>query len=134
MLLVAEADVAVLSLLRASVVVEPAALVVVVVGLVVVRDVVDGVVLAEAADVVGLVAEETVLVRAVGLFSAAAEPATLDRRSRVDVVGFVGALVEELPISDIRFAVPEIPLFSSPELATDLPFSSAELLTEARDR
>lgn len=128
-----------LSLLRASDVVDAAVLVVVVAGLAVVRAaVLDAVVLEEAVDVAGLVTgllEGTVLVRDVaGFRSAAAEPATLDLRSRVDVVGFVGVLVEELPISDIRFAVPEIPLFSSPELATDLDFSSAELLTEARDR
>lgn len=127
-----------LSLFRASDAVEPAARVVVVAVLDGVRDrVVDEVVLADAVDVVGLatgLVEDTVLVRVVvGFLSAAVEPATLDLRSRV-VVGLVGALVEELPISDIRFAVPEIPLFSSPELATDRDFSSAELLTDARDR
>jgi len=35
---------------------------------------------------------------------------------------------------DMRFAVPEMPRFSSPELATDRGFSSAELLTDIRDR
>lgn len=64
-------------------------------------------------------------------------PATLDRRSNPAVVvdGFVGARVEGVPASDMRLAVPEMPFFSSLELATERPFSSAELpLTEARER
>lgn len=59
--------------------------------------------------------------------------ATLDLRSVVEVSGFVGARVLVVPAIDIRLAVPEMPFFSSPELATGLPFSSAELLTDARD-
>lgn len=42
--------------------------------------------------------------------------------------------MEVVPAIDIRFAVPEIPRFSSPELATERGFSSAELLTDIRDR
>lgn len=61
-------------------------------------------------------------------------PAMLERRSKVDVVVFGGALEEVVPTKDMRLAEPEIPLLSSPELATDLVFSSAELLTEGRDR
>lgn len=60
-------------------------------------------------------------------------PATLDLRSRVED-GFTGARVGVVPAMDIRLAVPEIPRFSSPELATDRGFSSAELLTEGRER
>lgn len=67
------------------------------------------------------------------LFSAVVEPAILDRLSTV-LVGFAGARVAGVPTSDIRFAVLDIPRFSSPELATDRDFSSAELLTDARDR
>lgn len=80
---------------------------------------------------------EAVLGRVVDvLFSAVVEPAMLERRSSVDVVGLTGALVAEVPTSDMRLAaVLEMPRFSSPELATDRwDFSSAELLTEARDR
>lgn len=62
-----------------------------------------------------------------------AEPATLDLRSRVDE-DLSGDRVEAVPAIDMRFAVPEMPRFSSPELAIDRGFSSAELLTEARDR
>lgn len=124
-----------LDFLRASAVADPVVLVVV--GLAAVRVVVVAV-RAEEVEVLGLVAgllEETVPARdRVVFFSGAAVPATLDRRSKVDVVGFVGVLLEVLLASDIRFAVPEIPLFSSPELSTDLAFSSAELLTDARDR
>lgn len=129
----------VLSLFRASeVAVE--GLVVVVEGLVAVRDVV--VVRLVAVVVTGLVTglvEEIELGRAVAGFLSAVVPATLDLRSREDVVDFTGALVEALPTKDIRLAVPEIPLRSSPELATpelatDRGFSSAELLTDARDR
>ena len=66
-------------------------------------------------------------------FLSKAEPATLDLRSRVEV-DFKGARVDAVPAIDIRLAVVEIPRFSSPELAIDRGFSSAELLTEARDR
>jgi hypothetical protein len=60
--------------------------------------------------------------------------AMLARRSRVDVVDFTGALVPVvLPASDIRLADPVIPRFSSPELATERDFSSAEL-SEGRER
>ena len=74
------------------------------------------------ADLVAGLVEESVEVR---------EPvvdATLDRRSKVEVVDFAGALVlVVLPASDMRLADPEIPRFSSPELATERDFSSAEL-------
>ena len=112
---------------------------VVVGGLAAVLDaVVDVAVRVEGAEVVGFVAvvgfEDTVLGReVVVLFSAVAELATLARRSRVDVVDLVGALVA-VPARDMRFADPEIPRFSSLELATERPFSSAELLIEARGR
>lgn len=60
--------------------------------------------------------------------------ATLARRSRVVVVDFTGALVPAvLPASDIRLADPVIPRFSSPELATERDFSSAEL-SDGRER
>jgi hypothetical protein len=60
--------------------------------------------------------------------------ATLDRRSKVEVVDFVGALVlAVLPASDMRLADPVIPRFSSPELATERDFSSAEL-SDGRER
>ena len=82
-----------------------------------------------------VVVEDSVLGRVVVVFfSVAEEPATLDLRSKVEVVGFVGALVDGVPARDMRLAVPEIPFFSSLELATDRPFSSAELLTDARER
>jgi len=105
--------------------------VVVVAGLVAVRvavvEVVGRVVVVVDFDVVGLV-EESVEVR---------EPvvdATLDRRSRVEVVDFAGALVlGVLPASDMRLADPVIPRFSSPELATERDFSSAEL-SDGRER
>lgn len=61
------------------------------------------------------------------------EPATLDLRSTVED-DFKGARVEVGPAIDIRLAVPEIPRFSSPELAIDRGFSSAELLIEGRER
>lgn len=61
------------------------------------------------------------------------EPATLDLRSSVDDV-FNGARVVVVPAIDMRLAVLEIPRFSSPELAIDWGFSSAELLTDGRDR
>ena len=112
------------------------------VGLVVVRAVAEEEVVGREVDVLvaGLVSGltvEAVLGREVEvLFSAVVEPAMLERRSRAEVVGFTGALVAGVPTSDILLAaVLEIPRFSSPELATDRwDFSSAELLTEARDR
>lgn len=68
-------------------------------------------------------------------FSAVEEAAaTLDRRSTVLVLGRVDGRVLAVPASDMRLAVPAMPRFSSPELATERAFSSAELLTEARDR
>lgn len=127
----------VLSLFRASVAAPGFAALVEVgraVGRVVVevRDVVVGVV---AGFVAGLAVEDTVLGRVVGFFSAVAEvPATLDLRSTVEVAGFVGARVEGVPARDMRLAVPEMPFFSSLELATERDFSSAELLTDARER
>lgn len=81
---------------------------------------------------VEVVVREVAVLEVAGFLSAA-DPATLDRRSTVDV-DFKGVRVEAVPAIDMRFAVPEIPLFSSPELATDRGFSSAELLTEGRDR
>lgn len=86
-------------------------------------------VVVEASLPAGLVALEAAVRELV------AEPATLDRRSAVEVVVvFNGARVEVVPAMDMRFAVPEIPArFSSPELANDR-FSSAELLIDARDR
>lgn len=119
-----------------------AGLVTVDVGLVVVRVVAEEEVVGREVEVVvaGLVrgrTVEAVLGRVVDvLFSAVVEPAMLERRSRVEVVDLTGALVAEVPTSDMRLAaVLEMPRFSSPELATDRwDFSSAELLTEARDR
>lgn len=67
------------------------------------------------------------------VFFSAPGAATLNLRPAVDVAGFVGALDDAVPARDILLAAPEIPRFSSPELATDLVFSSAELLTDARD-
>ena len=83
-----------------------------------------------------VVVEDSVLGRVVVVFFSPVveEPATLDLRSKVEVVGFVGALVDGVPARDMRLAVPEMPFFSSLELATDRPFSSAELLTDARER
>lgn len=66
-------------------------------------------------------------------FLSAADPMTLVRRSAVDEV-FVGARVDGVPASDMRFAALEMPFFSSPELATFEDFSSAELLIEGRER
>lgn len=66
-------------------------------------------------------------------FFSVAELMTLDRRSPEDV-GFKGARVDTTPAIDMRLAVPDMPRFSSPELATDRDFSSAELPTEGRDR
>lgn len=105
-----------------------------VVGRVVV-EVRDAVVGGVAGFVAGLAVEDTVLGRVAGFFSAVAEaPATLDLRSTVEVAGFVGARVEGVPARDMRLAVPEMPFFSSLELATERDFSSAELLTDARER
>jgi hypothetical protein len=89
----------------------------------------------EVADVsfpTGLLVEVAVRVVEAAGFLSTAEPATLDLRSRVEEV-FRGVRVDAVPAIDMRFAVLEMPLFSSPELATER-FSSAELLTEARDR
>lgn len=133
----AEDGVTVLSRFRASVAALGfAALVEVgrVVGRVVV-EVRDTVVGGVAGFVAGLAVEDTVLGRVVGFFSAVTEaPATLDLRSTVEVAGFVGARVEGVPARDMRLAVPEMPFFSSLELATERGFSSAELLTDARER
>lgn len=82
--------------------------------------------------VAGLVVEPTKLLGRDVVFRSAVVPATLDLRSKVDVVGLVGARVEGVPASDMRLAVPEITFFSSLELKRD--FSSAELLTDARER
>lgn len=83
----------------------------------------------------GLLAEVAVGVREVaeGAVFLSSEPAMLDRRSTVED-DFNGARVEAVPAIDIRLAVPEIPRFSSPELATDRGFSSAELLIDGRER
>ena len=81
---------------------------------------------------VEVVVREEAVVEAAGFLSAA-EPMTLDLRSAVDV-DLSGARVGAVPAIDMRLAVPEIPRFSSPELATDRGFSSAELLTDGRDR
>lgn len=85
-----------------------------------------------AGFVAGLAVEPPKLLGRGVVFRSAVVPATLDRRSKVDVVGLVGARVEGVPTSDMRLAVPEIPFFSSLELKRD--FSSAELLTDARER
>jgi hypothetical protein len=82
----------------------------------------------------GLLVEVAVRAVVVAGFRSAVVPATLDLRSMEDEVGLRGARVELVPAMDMRFAVPEIPRFSSPELATDRGFSSAELLTDMRDR
>lgn len=100
-------------------------------GLVAVREVV----VEEAVRLTGLLADVAVRDAAVEVvvFLSKLDPATLDLRSRVvEVLG--GARVDVVPAIDMRFAVPEIPRFSSPELATDRPFSSAELLTDGRER
>lgn len=83
----------------------------------------------------GLLAEVVVGVREVveGAVFLSNEPAMLDRRSTVED-DFNGARVEAVPAIDIRLAVPETPRFSSPELATDRGFSSAELLIDGRER
>lgn len=85
-----------------------------------------------AGFVTGLAVEPPKLLGRDAVFRSAVVPATLDLRSKVDVVGLVGARVEGVPASDMRLAVPEIPFFSSLELKRD--FSSAELLTDARER
>jgi hypothetical protein len=115
--------------------------VLVVVGRVVVVDGLVVVVVREALveDVVGREVEgldDTVFERDTRepLFSAVVEPAMLERRSRVEVVDFPGARGAEVPAMDMRLTVLEIPRRSSPELATDRAFSSAELLIEARER
>ena len=81
----------------------------------------------------GLLVEVVVRAVVVAGFLSAVGPATLDLRSKEDV-GFRGARVEVVPAIDMRFADPDIPRLSSPELATDRGFSSAELLTDMRDR
>lgn len=76
-----------------------------------------------------------VRVAVVAGFLSAADPTTLVRRSAVEDVIFVaGARLDGVPARDMRLAALEIPLFSSPELATLEDFSSAELLIDARDR
>lgn len=118
----------------ASVVVDVLAVVdvgLVVVDVLEVAVVLPGRVVVEAGLVTGL--ELMLLGREDTVFFSALGAATLDLRSAVDVVGFAGALEDAVPTRDILLAAPEIPLFSSPELATDLVFSSAELLTDARD-
>ena len=134
----AEEEVTVLNLLRASVAAPGFAALIEVgrdVGRVVEVRVVEVEVVAGFVAGLAVVVEDSVLGRVVVVFfSVAEEPATLDLRSKVEVVGFVGALVDGVPARDMRLAVPEIPFFSSLELATDRPFSSAELLTDARER
>jgi catabolite regulation protein CreA len=119
------------------------AAVVVVEGRVVVREVeveevgrVVDVVVEEVSLPTGLVVDVAVRDAAVGVvvvFLSKLDPATLDLRSRVEE-DLSGARVEVVPAIDIRLAVPEMPRFSSPELAIDRGFSSAELLTEGRER
>ena len=134
----AEEEVTVLNLLRASVAAPGFAALIEVgrdVGRVVEVRVVEVEVVAGFVAGLAVVVEDSVLGRVVVVFfSVAEEPATLDLRSKVEVVGFVGALVDGVPARDMRLAVPEMPFFSSLELATDRPFSSAELLTDARER
>lgn len=92
---------------------------------------------AEVKRPIGLLVEVAVRAAAVVVvagFLSAVGPATLDRRSTEEDVGLKGARLDVVPAMDIRLAVPEIPLFSSPELATERGFSSAELLTDMRDR
>jgi hypothetical protein len=78
------------------------------------------------------VAVRDAVVLVAGFFSKV-ELATLNLRSSVEGV-FNGARVEAVPAMDMRLAVLDIPRFSSPELAIDRGFSSAELLTDGRDR
>lgn len=125
----------------AAVAVADLAVLVVEVGRVVVGRVVEVEVAVRAAGVVaevnrptGLLVEVAVREVVVAGFLSAVGPATLDRRSTEEEVGLRGARVDVVPAIDIRFAVPEIPRFSSPELATDRGFSSAELLTDILDR
>lgn len=82
----------------------------------------------------GLLVEVAVRAVVVAGFLSGVVPTTLDLRSMEDEVGLRGARVEVVPAIDMRFAVPEIPRLSSPELATERGFSSAELLTDMRDR
>lgn len=84
------------------------------------------------AGVVPVVNRPTGLVVEVAVRKVGVALATLDRRSAG--VGLKGARLEAVPAIDIRFAVPEMPRFSSPELATERDFSSAELLTDILDR
>lgn len=90
-------------------------------------------VVAEVSRPTGLLVDVAVREVATAGFLSAVGPATLDRRS-TEGDGLTGARVDVVPAMDIRFAVPEIPRLSSPELATDRGFSSAELLTDMRDR
>ena len=121
-----------------------AVLAVLVDGLAAVREVAEDALALEAEEAaVGLV---TPLGRVIGLivslgitgdvfFSVEEEPIVDDRRSAEDVTGDFTVLAEVASTADMRFAVTEIPFFSSPELATDLVFSSAELaLAEGRER
>lgn len=135
----AEEEVTVLNLLRASVAAPGFAALMEVgreVGRVVDVRVVEVEVVAGFVAGLAVVVEDSVLGRVVVVFLSpvAEDPVTLDLRSKVEVVGFVGALVDGVPARDMRLAVPEMPFFSSLELATDRPFSSAELLTDARER
>ena len=93
----------------------------------------EGAAVAEVNRPTGLLVEVAVREAVTGGFRSAVVLATLDRRS-TEGEGLEGARVEAVPAIDIRFAVPEIPRFSSPELATERGFSSAELLTDIRDR
>lgn len=103
----------------------------VVVGVLEVAVVLPGRVVVVVGFVIGF--ELMLLGREDSVFFSALGAATLDLRSAMDVVGFAGALDDAVPTRDILLAAPEIPFFSSPELATYLVFSSAELLTDARD-
>lgn len=90
----------------------------------------------EVALPTGLLVDVAVRDAAVGVvvvFLSKLDPATLDLRSSVEE-DLSGARVEVVPAIDIRLAEPEIPRFSSPELAIERGFSSAELLTEGRER
>lgn len=78
------------------------------------------------------VAVRDVAVEGAAGFLSKAEPATLDLRSRVEV-DFNGARVDGVAAIEVRLAAPKVLRLSSPELAIDRGFSSAELLTDARD-
>lgn len=93
----------------------------------------EGAAVAEVNRPTGLLVEVAVREAATVGFRSAVVLATLDRRS-IEGEGLKGARVEVVPAMDMRFAVPEIPRFSSPELATERGFSSAELLMDIRDR